>query len=229
MAHAQLHDDIEQIQQTSALTVERVSQHQVIDAPTYERAAELLKLIKGVRLQVSGAFDPIIARAHETHREAIARKKEQDEPLAQAETLLKSRMSGWREQQEQIRRVREAELAAEARLQDEERRLAEAQALEAAGEHQAAEQVLEEPSYVPPPVVASSVPKVAGIAAREQWQAEVVDLGALIQSVASGRAPRALLKVDTVVLGQLARAQKAELKIPGVKVWCKTGIAAGAR
>jgi len=202
---------------------------QVVDAASYQRAADLLLEIKGLRAEIEATFGPIVRKAHEAHKEAVGQRKRHEEPLQTAERLIKARMGSWQQEEERRRREEEARLAAEARRRDEEARLAEAAALEEAGEAEAAERVLEEPAATPPPPAPSRVPKVKGVASREIWKAEVTNLMELVKAVAAGQVPLAALQVNEKVLGQQARSLKRELHWPGVRVWSEQSIAAGGR
>jgi chromosome segregation ATPase len=76
------------------------------------------------------------------------------------------------------------------------------------------------------PIVDIPRATAAGVAGRENWKAEVVDLRALVQAVAAGQAPLSLLQANDKVIGQQARSLKAEFVVPGIRVWAERGIAA---
>lgn len=162
-----------------------------------------------------------------------------------AESTLKARMAAY--EQEQERRRREAEEAArreqerlereereraaaeEARLrrEAEDRQLADAAAAEAAGDTATARRIIEAPVAAPtvtpapvfvPPAPVAVAPRVDGVSFRVNWRAEIVDLKALVQAVAAGRAPAALVKADEVALNGMARSLKGAMQVPGVRV-----------
>lgn len=78
------------------------------------------------------------------------------------------------------------------------------------------------------PVIRREAPKVAGLATRKVWKAEVVDLMALVKAVAEGKAPLALLMANDKLIGQQARSLGAEFVTPGIKVWSESSLSAGA-
>lgn len=201
----------------------------VVDTGSYKSAANLLLDIKGLRAEIEATFGPIVQKAHAAHKEAVGQRKRHEEPLQAAEKLIKARMGTWQRAEEQRQREQAALLAAEALARDEEARLREAEALEAAGETEAAERVLDEPTPAPPPPPPTRVPKVSGIAGRDVWKAEVTDLMALVQAVAAGKVPLAAVEANTKTIGQQARSLMAEMKWPGVRVWPERVIAAGGR
>jgi hypothetical protein len=52
-------------------------------------AKEVAQTIKAFQKEVDSTFDPIIERAHVTHKEALAQKKKHMDPLAEAEKRIK--------------------------------------------------------------------------------------------------------------------------------------------
>lgn len=201
----------------------------VVDTTSYQAAANLLLDIKGLRAEIQATFGPIVQKAHAAHKEAVAQRTRHEEPLKEAEKLIKARMGTWQRAEEQRAREEAARLAAVARKHDEEARLREAEALEAAGEAEAAERVLDEPAPAPPPPPPTRVPQVKGIAGRDIWRFEVTDLMALVKAVAAGSVPLAAVEASTKALGQQARSLQKEMRWPGVRVWSERSIAAGGR
>lgn len=222
-------DEIQQITTAVETWPAKAQAVTVVDTGSYQIAANLLLDIKGLRTEIAATFGPIIQKAHAAHKEAVAQRTKHEEPLKTAEALIKGRMGTWQRAEEERQRLEAARLAAEARRRDEETRLREAEALEEAGEAEAAERVLDEPPPPPPPPPPSRVPKVSGISGRDVWNFEVVDFPALVKAVAAGTVPLAAIEPDTKVLGQQARSLKGEMKWPGVRVWSDRTIAAGAR
>src|SRR3990167_9096875 len=74
----------------------------VCDDATYQQAGEFLLRIKTVRKELDATFDPVIAKAFATHKEAVAQKRRHEEPLALAETVIKGRMAEYYTQQARI-------------------------------------------------------------------------------------------------------------------------------
>lgn len=201
----------------------------VVDAGSYQVAADLLLDIKGLRTEIDATFGPIVQKAHAAHKEAVAQRKKHEQPLQEAEKLIKSRMGTWQRAEEQRQREEAARLAAEARRRDEEARLREAEALEEAGEVEAAERVLDEPAPAPPPPPPTRVPVIKGVSGRDIWKFEVTDFPALVRAAAAGTVPMAALEPSTKFLGQQARSLMGEMKYDGVRVWSERSIAAGGR
>lgn len=209
----------------------RAASLEVASDRDYEAAGELLRDVKTLRKRIDEHYSPLIAQAYRTHRSLCDAKKEVDGPLQKAEVMLKGRMSHFVNERQRQARIEAAEREAAARRREEEARLEEAAALEAAGEAEAAEKVLDSPPAPAPPPgpLAAPAPKVRGVSQREVWTAEVTDRKALLAAVVEGRVPMAVVKIDQAWLNGQAKALKQELAYPGVKVHCRTEIAAGAR
>jgi hypothetical protein len=137
--------------------------------------------------------------------------------LEDAKAHLNNIMVRWVEDQEKIRREEERRLQEEARKRAEDEAIRQALEAEAAGETQEAEAILQEPVYVPPIKVNSTVPKSKESHVRETWSCEVVDLKALVVAIAQGKAPLQAVEADMAFLNGQARSYKQALSIPGVK------------
>jgi len=213
-----------------ALTVPEQAKGIVIKShDDYARAGEMLLVIKDLRKEIDATFDPIIKKAHEAHKEAVAQKKKVDAPLVEAEGIIKPRISAWNTEQERLRREEEARLREIARKQEEERLLMEAIAAEeeakanGATKEEAAQEsaaIMAEPVYVAPVVVPRMVPKVAGIAMKQVWKFRIVNPAII---------PREYMAVDEQKIGAVVRALKDQTRIAGVEAYPEDTVAAGRR
>lgn len=201
----------------------------IADDRTFIAAGELVNEIKSLRKEIDSTFDPIIQKAHEAHREALAQKKRHEAPLAEAELIIKKSLNVYRTEQERKADDERRRLEDEARKREEERRLEEAQELQDAGDIQAAEEVISEPIAPPPVRVAPPTPKVAGVQFRETWTFAVENLHQLVQHVAAHPEDLNLLQANTTAIRQMVNARKTACRIPGVRVWSEKNVAAGGR
>ena len=203
-----------------ALTVPEKAKAIIIKSnDDFLKAGEILTVIKSLRKEIDTTFDPIITKAHEAHKEAIAQKKKVDAPLIEAEGIIKPRMAAWNTEQERIRREEEDRLREIARKQEEERRLKEAVAAEQAGNKEEAEAIIEAPIEAPPVVVQKTTPKVAGVSFRKKWTFRVTD---------PLKVPREYLTVDEVKIGGVVRAMEGKINIPGVEVYSEDVVSGRA-
>lgn len=164
-------------------------------ASEYQDAAQLLLRIKRDRRAVEEVIGPVVEAAHAAHKETVALRKRADDPLTEAERVLKGAMTRYRQAQ------READEQDRQQLEAEAKKVARATGSE------------------PQPVlVASSVPDSPNIRVTRRWSVEVTDEAALITAAARNRALRKLLKVDLTALRRHVQATQGEGKIPGVTV-----------
>lgn len=202
--------------------VSQANQLTVETAEDYEMACSFLTLVATRKKQVGETFDPIVQKAHATWQEAIAQRKKFLDPLNEAESNVKYKVSTWRIEQERLRKIEEDRLSAIAKEEADERALAEATQLAANGEHELADMVLEEAAQAPAPVVVAppTVPKQDGIAKKTNWKFRIVN-AALI--------PREFMSPDEVKIGAIVRSQKNLAKIPGVQVYPEESVSVRSR
>lgn len=234
---------VQQVESQGLALVDQARGLAVVDSESFQRAGLLRQAIKTYLKKVAEACDPVIEATRKARDAALKQKKDLEGPALEADKTMMGRMVDY--DQAQKARTREAELVAQRererleadarakadverkRLEAaaEERMVADAIEAEAHGDTEAAATIMAAPSppivVIPEPVFVPSVqievPKAEGISTREVWKAEVVDLSALVATVASGRQPVILLLPNQVALNQMARAQKGMLAIPGVK------------
>jgi hypothetical protein len=196
---------------------------------SYQRACDFLKGVKALREEIAETFDPHIKRAYDSHRALCAEKKDAEAPLAEAERIVKTALVAWDTEQERIRLAEQRRLEAEAKRQEEDRRISEAEYLSDQGAIDEADALLDAPIDVPVVAIAPTTPKVSGIAYRETWSAKVTDLHALVKFVAANPSHLGLLQASLPALNAQARSLKAQMRIPGVQAIATKDVAAGRR
>lgn len=217
----------QEIESRTQTMLERARAIDIRDQESAERAAELARAIKDLRAEAEAHHKPVIQAALEAHRRALEAFRRIDEPLKQAEAEVKRRLAAWHAEQERLR------IEAERRAREEAKRLqaealeAQIEALEAAGAApQEVEAVIRQADMMP--VTAPRVPaqpKPQGVAARKTYRAHVASLMDLIRWVAANPTHENLLQPNMSALNALARAQGANLAIPGVRVVVEESIA----
>lgn len=209
----------QEIEKKVALVPDEAQAIRVVDGPSYERAGLLLTTIKGFRAEINRTFDPIISKAHEAHREALAQKKRHDEPLVRAEAILKPRMVAYLQAEDEKRRQEQERLDAIARREAEDRQLAQAARAEEAGNQDKAVSILERPTMVAPVVLPSAAPKVAGVKTYDRLDFRVDDAKLV---------PDIYKLVDEAKIRRALATYGEDLRIPGVTFF-KTKVVAGGR
>jgi colicin import membrane protein len=220
--------DVEELEFESMSWPERAKACAVTNDATAIAAGEMLTGIKTLRARIAETMDPIIRSAHNAHRVACDQKKTLDAPLLEAETTLKRAIGAWTEAEDRRRREEEARLREIARKAEEDARVAEAADLEAAGEGELAQQVLEMPAFAPSPTLPKPA-AAAGVTTQLRWKAELVDLRALCRAVADGTAPIEAVSANMPTLNRLAVALKQSFNVPGVRAVSERSVTARAR
>lgn len=198
----------------------------ITDDAGLEAASSFLKTIKNFRSMVKEHYEQDVKKAHELWKSLTEKRRKADDPLDQAERIIKIGMSAYHTAQEQKRQREEQARQAEARKQAEEAKLAAAQEAENGGDHEAASAILEAPAPVIPVTVAPVVPKIAGVSYKKVWHVEVTDKLALLRAIAEGRAPIGLVDVNEGSLKKLAAALALEAPYPGVRAWQQSEVSA---
>ena len=222
---------IEEAEQRALALPEKADHIRIMDADTFKEAAEFTLTLRAIKKEIDNTFDPIVKKAHEAHKEAVAQKKKVLEPVEQAQKIIDGKIGEFHAEQERLRRAEEERLRKEAeeqaRKEEEERRLEEASRLEQEGNSEMAEALLEAP-LAPPvvviPKIETQAPKVDGLSVTKIYKGEVVNLAQLIQAVAQGRAPIGLLEVNQTALNGMARALKEAFSVPGCRVVVESSV-----
>ena len=212
--------EIEQVKSDALAIPEQAKAIQVVDNASYARAGAVLVAIKGIRKQIKATFKPMKQKIDESKREVLEQERKLDAPLIEGEEFIKPQLARWDTKQEAIRYKKELALRAVARKAEEERQLAEAIALEEQGEKKEAAQVMSEPVYVPPVVVASTVPKLKGISYPVTWHFRVTNAKLI---------PRPFLMPDDKMINGVVKAQKSATNIPGIEAYSVKGTSSRAR
>ena len=185
----------------------------VYDQVSLDTANAFLRGVKGLLSKIAETFDPIVKQAHEAHRQALEQKKKHEEPLLEAERIIKREMGRYLTEQADLRREAEERARREA-VEAERKRLAAMQAAidaENAGKTKEAEKHFEEAVAIeaPKPVIPEPV-KTQGTFLRKETKWRVVDLAIV---------PREFLALDRAKVEQVFRIQREKMSIPGIEVY----------
>jgi DNA-binding PadR family transcriptional regulator len=199
---------------------ETVSMFPSIKTPQeYVLAGDLWKAGKALIEEINEGYDSIIKKAHELHKDAIARKAKYFVPAESGVKAIKRIMSAYDAEQEAIRQAEQRRLEEIARKEAEEEALLAAIAAEEEAKRngatkeeakQEAEAIISQPVYVAPVVLAKETPKVTGLSFRTIWKFKIEREDLL---------PVEYTKPDEVKIGQVVRALKGQTNIRGVKVY----------
>jgi len=179
-----------------------------------DEAVELRNKLKALKSEIEASYKPIIEQAYRAHKEAIAKMNEHLKPVEEAIRCLDKSLADFQKRQEEEARRKALEEYEKKKREEEERKLSLAETLAKVGLQEEADRMLETDTHV---VVEVEKPKVEGISFLEIWKFEITDESLL---------PREYLMPDEKKIGQVVRATKGTLSIPGVKIY-KEKIARG--
>lgn len=210
----------QQVEQQVALVVQHAQAITISSQETYEAAAAFLTdELKPALREIEDTFGPIVKAAHQAHREALAQRKRHEQPLLEAEKIVKRAIGSYHQEQRRIAAQAEAERLRAARQEAEQRALEEAAALERDGHQEAANERLEQPTTPVVNTPAPTAPKAAGTSVRTKTKYRIVDPGKI--------GPK-FMKPDEAKIGKTVRAMGADAEaiVGGIEVYEEPVVAA---
>jgi hypothetical protein len=190
----------------------------ITDQSGYEYVVDIVKKVKDRRKMWGNLIKPVKEAARSAWQKVVDLEKEVDTPLSVIENeVCKPKLISWEIEQENKRRAEQERISAQLKKQDEEAKLAVAVELEAGGNQQAAEHIINTPTIAP----AIELPRttaVKGVSYRDQYSAVVIDMKAFVDAVAAGKIPLEAISPNGVFLNTQAKAFKGALAYPGVEV-----------
>ncbi len=208
--------DTSAIMKRNESMLDKVNAFSITDDATLAEAGAYLRGIKSFIREVKEKFKPAKKKAKEAHDEICTLEKECLGPSAEAETIIKKKLSTYTAEQEKLEAERAAKLAAELKEKAEAEAMELAENLEANGQKAEAELALEV-GVAPVVVPVRKAAKVAGISYRESWDFEIVD---------RDKVPDEFWIIDDSKLTKYARAMKEQAKVEGVRFFSKRVVAA---
>jgi hypothetical protein len=204
-----MHELVELEQKAFAFPVK--AKEIIINTPEdYLGASTFFLSIKSLRKEIQETFGPLKIKAFEAHKAIVAEEKRHEQPLIEAEKIIKAIMEKWDRDQAEIARQKEIELQKKAREEEERRVLESALKAEQEGDKELAEEIIREEVYVPLVTIQKVTPKVSGIVFRTYWKWRVKDEKLI---------PREYLKIDEIKLNGYATAMKGSAKVPGIEFY----------
>lgn len=199
----------------SSLVLKVAERMEIASPADYRWAADELRQVKTKMKELDSDRRKITSKLDAAKKSIMDLFREPLQFLADAETVIKRKMLAWQQEEERKRREAEA-LARENQRKEQERLQAQAKKAEQRGKVEQAE-ALRQQADATPAIAPPAPQKVAGLSAREDWEAEVVDKMALVKAVAAGKVPIEALDVNMPLLNKMARALKQSLAWDGVK------------
>lgn len=191
-----------------------------IRGPDEQQEAEgFLKMVKALQGEIERTFGPIVEAAHKTWKSSLKQRDKLLEPLEEAETLIKGKLAAWNRRCVAERDLERERLEKEALEQEVRIRKEDAAWLEAMGDKESAERTLALP-VIPAPVDLPKIARAEGINYRKVWKFRITDEAAI---------PREYLTPDLKKIGQVVRALKGTIPIPGIEQYEEDQVAASSK
>ncbi len=204
-------------QEEGILLVASAEDLKVTDQASLDAAGEMLKNIKAYQKAVIALTDPAVKAGKAAHDAALRLRSNLIDKADEAEKILKygatgnsmapapTSIAGFQRAQKAAADAAKAEID---RVQREAEKEAAARA-KATGQPVQAVVTF----TAPPP----AVPKAAGLAFTDAWGFEIIDPAAI---------PAEYKIIDEKRIGAVVRALKGQTNIPGIRVFCGTGVRA---
>lgn len=183
-----------------------------------ENATNLGRVLQAGTKESGIFFTPIKRQIDAFKQPVLEHQNEFEKALDTEKRRLGALLTAWTDRCERERIEAERKAREEAERQAREEQLARAIELDATGDHESAEQLLEEPVFAPAIVQAVAPPKIQGKVSKATYKCLVTDFKELVKAVADGRAPIQCLSANTEFLNQQARSFKEAFSIPGCKL-----------
>lgn len=182
-----------------------------ISTPEQQTAAdELLMECRRRRDGLEKLLRPSINDAHKTHKNLVQTLKDQLKPIDEIEAAVRVAVVKYQTTERERREAEVKRLQEEAEKKEKERKDAEAKRLADAGFHDAAAEVAAAPVVAPIVVAPVAVAQSTAVRLQERWRYEITSMEAI---------PRAYLLVDESAIQKVVNVEKANCRIPGIRVW----------
>lgn len=196
--------------ETEALSIQDKARALVIETQEdYDKADTLKIFIKKMEAKIDETFGPIIKKAHEAHKEAVAQRKNTESPFLEAKAIITPKMTAFLVKQEEKRKAVEDAIRLEMLKKAQEEQIAMAVEAESHGEKEVAEKIINEEVYVPPVIVPrANVQK--GVSLKSKWKWELIDFSLLENEYKM---------TDDVKINRVVKALNKSCNIPGIRVY----------
>ena len=182
----------------------------VIDTTTYLQAGEIWKAISAAEKRIKTRLDPLCEKANETHKGLTRWRTEELEKYKPLKEHVNKEQTTYNLEQEHLRKEQEDKLRREAQKAEEERRLHDAIIAEQLGLADEAMDILNEPVFVPPPIVERTTPTIAGQTMTTTWRWRLKDINLV---------PRQYMTTNDTAINAAARSLKDKCSIAGIEIY----------
>lgn len=220
--------DTTELEAEGSALVFRAQAIQIIDDSTYTAAVAFMNDCAARRKAIAEKFREPKQKAHEAHKSICALEADLLSVVEKAEREAKKRIGDYHTEQERRAAEERRRLEAEARKREEDRRLAEAQEAQDAGDDVTAMQIIAEPIEAPPVYVAPVTPKAA-VQFRETWAFEITDPIALVRHIADHPEDLCYITWNASAIRRDVISRKNLMTKPGLRVFKDAQVVAAGR
>lgn len=191
---------------------ERASFITIHNEPTLIRANEFLKTVKTLRKEVDDTFDPISTKQYAAFKETKNQKGRFEQPLKEAEIIVKGLISCYMQ-----KLAREREEAEAKQREKEEKRFQDARDADKIGLEEKAKEIREDDTKLAP---IPEPTKLEGTHIKKLWRWKIVDVDKI---------PREYMTADVLKINAQVKAFKDKTNIPGIKVYQESIVASSSK
>jgi len=199
-----------EIAQRAETFLEVAKSFEIVTDDHLNDAAIRLKNIKGAEQRVKDHFEDMRQTTYDAYQVVLGNIRLYSNPQQEPQTDYKKKIGDYSIKKEEERRKEAARLQEETRKKEEDRRL---EVAEKTGN----EKILDMPIFIPE-VKVESTPKIKGISYTENWTYEVLNEAEVTDEYKM---------IDHQKLDQLAKAQKGNAKVPGIRFYSERRVRAG--
>lgn len=213
--------EIELIETEALALAQQVDALQIHDQESYDSVLAIIEDATRFLRRMDSIFDPIIQKANQTHKEALAQKKRATTHAINAKLIGKQRVVRFNQDQERAQLDEQRRREAEAKREHEEMLLRAAEHAETQGApRETVDAILDQPDTAPPPAAPPMHRIDKRVYTRDVWKGEVTDMKKLIAAAASGKAPPTVLMANQTAINALAKSLRDTMDIPGLRAYC---------
>jgi len=202
---------VKEVKEKNKTFIEKVKKLEVYNQATFNVANSIRKEAKKRIKAIKDRLEPEKKKAYSAYKGWVDLIKELCDPLEAVKQEADKKIGSYLAEQKRIQQ----EKLKEARRIEEEKRLRDAEVLAQAGLQDEADKIISKRIIVPKDVA----PKVEtnGTYITMRWRAEVIDIKALAKAVAEGKVLPDLIQPNMSRLNKMAVSLKEKFDVPGVK------------
>ena len=220
-----MQNDIQKVESEALAWPDKAREIVITNQEGYDYAIDVLKIIASIMRNIKEHHAPIKKAAKEAHTISVAAENKFLKPLADANIIVRQTISAWTTEQARLRQAEQKRLDDIARKQAEDERLKLALEAEDAGmPGETVEEIIEHAEQVYTPTAKATFVKDDKVSTRKTWAAEVIDIKLLCKAIVDGKVPATAIMPNMLILNGLARQQKENFDIPGVRAVSKDNI-----